>query len=132
MSLLDDARAAAESRMTSRVSIHRETYPAPPETDAAGFTVRSFTTVATDVPFRMPPGRSSGRSRTVRVGDSEVQVATREGHFPVGTQLDDEDLVHITAGENAGLWLRVIDGTPADQATALRVEVVEDQKPEVL
>ncbi|ROR91767.1 hypothetical protein EDD33_2642 [Nocardioides aurantiacus] len=119
--------------MTSRVTIHRETYPDPPETDAAGFTVRSFTTIATDVPFRLASPRSTTGSRTLRVGDSEVEIATQEGHLPTWqTDLADRDLLRVTAGEHAGRWLRVVEASAADQQTARRVPVVEDQKPEVL
>lgn len=118
--------------MKSRVTIHRETFPDQPAVNAQGFTVRSFTTVATNVPFRLASPRGATGSRTVRVGDAEVEVATQEGHLPVGTDLADRDLLHVTYGENVGRWLRVVEALPADQQTARRVPVVEDQKPEVL
>ncbi len=119
--------------MTSRVTIHRETYPDPPATDANGFSVRSFDTVASAVPFRLASKRGSTGSRTVRVGDSEVEVAVQEGHVPTWvTDLADNDLFEVTAGENAGRWLRVVEASSADQQTARRVPGVEEQKPEVL
>ncbi len=131
--VMPELRALAESRMQSRVTIHRETYPDPPETDAAGFTVRSFTMVATDVPFRLASPRSTTGSRTLRVGDSEVEIATQEGHLPTWqSDLADRDLLHVTAGEHVGRWLRVVEASAADQQTARRVPVVEDQKPGVL
>ncbi len=104
-----------------------------PETDANAFVIRSFTTVATDIPVRLASGRGVTGSRKLRVGDSEVEIATQEGHLPTRqTDLADRDLLHVTAGEHVGRWLRVVEASAADQQTARRVPVVEDQKPEVL
>jgi len=77
-------------------------------------------------------GTSGGAAQTRRVsiGQTEVQLAVREWHCPVGTtNLRDGDVIEVTAGENAGIFLRVIEATGQDQSTARRVPVVEIQKP---
>lgn len=114
--------------MTSRATVRRA---GARTAGPSGFEVTAWTDVLTDVPFRLA-GSSRGGSgtRTVRVGETEVQVATREAHFPAGTVgIKDRDLILVTAGENAGLVLRVVEAAWADQQTALRVPVVEDQRP---
>lgn len=69
-------------------------------------------------------------SRTVRVGDTEVQVAVREWHCAATTtDLRDGDVIAITAGENAGLFLQLVEAEWQDQATARRLPVVQIQKP---
>jgi hypothetical protein len=68
--------------------------------------------------------------RTVVVGTTEVQLAVRVGHFPAATTLlRDGDLIEITAGENAGLVLQIIEAAWQDQATARRVPVMAVQRP---
>ena len=115
--------------MTSRVTIHRED-PENPTTDGRGLEVAGYTTVTTDVPFRLAATRGNGRSRTVRRGDSEVEVAVREGHMPTWVDdLSDRDVLEVTSGESAGRFFEVVDATPADQQTARRPEVVEIDKP---
>jgi hypothetical protein len=98
--------------------------------DADGFDVGVWTVVYTG-PFRLG-GANAGSSgtRTVTVGSTELQLAVRTGHFPHDTSgLADGDLIDVTAGENAGLVLRIVEATTADQQTALRLPVVQTQRP---
>ena len=122
-------RARAESRMTSRARVRHATGGTTPGPD--GFDVPEWATVHTDIPFRLGGSdRGGAGTRTVRVGESEVQVAVRVGHFPADTTgLADGDLVEIIAGENAGGVYKIVEASGADQQTARRVPVVETQRP---
>lgn len=112
--------------MTSRATVRR---PSGAAEGRFGATV--WADVLTDVPFRLAGSvRGGSGSRTVRIGETEVEVATRVAHFPADTAgLRDGDLIDVTAGECAGLVLRVVEASWTDQQTALRVPVVEDQRP---
>lgn len=114
--------------MTSRATVRRRTGTAP---GPDGFDVDTYATNLTAVPFRLGgSSRGGSGSRTLRVGDSEVEVAVRVGHFPAATQgLADGDLIEVTAGENVGAVLRIVEASWADQQTARRVPVVEEQRP---
>jgi len=128
---LAEARAEAESRMTSRVTIRRPPAPGATATVVNGFEVRAWSTVASGVPFRLGGNQGAGAYRRVTVGSAEVQVATRIGSLPASqTDLKDGDFLDVTAGESAGLVLRVVEAIWQDQATARRVPVVEVQRPE--
>lgn len=122
-SALDAGRRAAESRMTSTCTI---THESPAGTrDAAGFRTGSTSVYAG--PCRVA-GVSGGlnASRRENVGGTEFQIATRTLHLPAGTSgLSDGDLAAITGGECEGLVLRLLEVTPQDQATALRISCVE-------
>jgi hypothetical protein len=121
-------RALAESRMLSTAAVMRQTGTTK---DADGFTVPEWATVYIG-PFRLG-GANAGSSgyRTVTVGAQEMQLAIRVGHFPADTAgLTDGDLIEVTAWENAGLVLRIVEASSADQQTALRLPVVETQRPE--
>ena len=123
-------RQAAEARMTSRVTVMRAT--GGTTTGPDGFQVPEWATVLTDVPFRLggAPQGSSGY-RTVTVGSSEVQVPVRTGHFPaLFVDLADNDLILVTAGENVGIVLRIVEADWQDQATARRLPVVGTERPE--
>lgn len=74
----------------------------------------------------------AAQTRTVTIGQTEMQLAVREWHCPVGTELRDGDLIEVISGENEGVYLRVVESAGKDQATACRVPVVETQKPEGL
>ena len=122
-------RAAAESRMTSRVSIYRED-PDGPTTDGRGLEVAGYITVNSDIPLRLAISRGVGRSRAVSRGESTVEVALREAHLPASmTDLRDRDVLRITAGELAGHFFEVVEATSADQRTARRVPVLEIDQP---
>lgn len=129
MGVLEDGRRAAESRMTSDVAVLRKT--GAMTTDPDDFEVPEWATVYIG-PFRLG-GANAGSSgyRTVTVGAQELQLAVRVGHFPAATSgLADGDLIEVTAGENAGLVLRIVEASAADQQTALRLPVVQTQRPE--
>lgn len=114
--------------MTSTALVRR---PGASTTDADGFEVDGWTQVYAG-PFRLG-GSDAGAagSRNVRVGDVELALAVRIAHFPASTTgLRDGDLIQVTAGENAGAFLRIVEASWQDQATARRVPVVEAQEPE--
>ncbi len=121
-------RIAAESRMTSRVTIHRKNGRTK---DADGLDVTAWLIVAADVPLRLSAGRNVTSSRTIRIGESEVEVSTREAHLPTWqTDLLDDDLLEVTAGEHAGAVVQVVEASFGDQQTARRVPVYEVDRPE--
>ncbi len=119
----------AAARMSATCTIRRKT--GAMTTGADGLEVPEWATVHADLPFRLG-GANSGSSgtRTETIGGVEVQVATRVGHFPAGTELADSDHIEITAGENAGVVLRIVEAEGADQQTARRVPVVSVRRPE--
>lgn len=98
-------------------------------TDADGFEVDGWTVVHSG-PFRLGGSTKAGAVRSVQIADVAVSLAARSAHFPAGTTgLRDGDLIEVTAGENTGVVLRIIEASWQDQATALRVPVVEAQAP---
>lgn len=101
-------------------------------TNAEGFQVAGWTTVYTGLPMRLGGSdRGGAGSRSVVVGDVELALAVRVASFPYDTaNLRDGDVVEVTAGENAGAFLRIVEASWQDQATARRVPVIEAQKPE--
>lgn len=122
-------QAEAEARMTSRATVWREDPDAPPAL-VDGLEVPAFVAEQTNLPGRMVASRGAGQTRTVSIGQTEVQLAVREWHCPVATTgLRDGDVLEITVGR-VGTFLRVLEATGADQTTALRLPVVEIQKPE--
>jgi hypothetical protein len=124
-------RAAAERRMTSRVTVHREGAPGAQDEDT-GVEGSAWSAVHTDLPFRLGGAERGGSGyRTIRVGDGpEVRVAVRVGSFPADTEdLRDFDHIEITDGECAGLVLVIAEATWQDQATARRVPVYEVARP---
>lgn len=116
--------------MLSRATVRRPT--GGTTTNADGYVVDEWADVLVDVPFRLGGAERGGAgSRTVRVGQSEAQVAVRVGNFPAGTTgLADGDLIVVTGGENAGAILRIVEADWQDQATARRVPVIAEQEPE--
>lgn len=120
-------RRAAESRMTSRALVR---HPSGTTEGPDGFDVPAYTDTYADLPMRLAASRGATSSRTVTVGSTEVETATPVAHFPWNTVLADNDLFEVTAGERPGRFFRVVESTGADQQTALRVPVVEVQRPE--
>ena len=121
-------RRAALARMTSRATIHREGVTT---TDPDGFEVEGWGVIENNIPCRLS-GSTAGASgtRTVTTGGVEVQVAVRVLYLPASTTtLQDNDLVELTEGEQAGRFLRLHEATGADQQTALRVPVYEVPRP---
>lgn len=125
---LASGRTAAESRMTSRAIVRRKTGAS---TVVDGFKVPTWQVVHTDLPIRIAGARrGSGSSRATEVGATEAQQASREAHVPATTtDIADGDLIEITAGENVGMVLRVVESAWQDQATARRLPVIADVRP---
>lgn len=126
---LPELRAMAEARMTSRAAIMRKTGGT---TVVDGFEVPEWATVYADAPFRLGGAQQGGSgTRTVTVGSVGTQVALRVGNLPASTSdLEDNDFIEITAGENVGVVLRIVEAAWQDQATARRVPVVSEQRPQ--
>lgn len=125
---LAEHRADALERMESRVAVLRKTGA---HTVVDGFKVAEWATVHADLPMRLAGARGgTSSSRRQDLGGTEVEVAVREAHFPFDTtDLADSDYVEITAGENAGVVLRIVEATWQDQATARRMPVVAVVRP---
>jgi hypothetical protein len=122
-------RAMAEDRMTSRAAIMRKTGGT---TTVDGLEVPEWATVYADTPFRLGGAQRGGSgTQTVTVGGVSTQVALRVGNLPADTSdLHDNDFIEITAGENVGVVLRIVEAAWQDQATARRVPVVSTDRPE--
>jgi hypothetical protein len=118
-------RAEAEARMLSRCTIRRRT-GRNAQNEETGAVYPIWETVAADVPVRL----AGHETRTEAVPGGERQVARRMAHLPVVTIPADGDYLEITAGENAGLVLEVLEADWADQKTARRVPVEAVQRPE--
>lgn len=114
--------------MTSTATVKREGDP----TTVGGLEVPSWTVVVADLPGRLAGSRGgAAQSRTVTIGQTEMQLAVREWHCPASTAgLRDGDVIEVTAGDNAGVFLRVVESAFQDQATARRLPVAEIQEPE--
>lgn len=126
---LPEFRALAESRMTSRVTIRRGgVMVVNPDT---GLEEPGWADVHVDVPFRLDGGSSGdGGSRTVTIGGTEFEQATAVGHLPANTaDLEDNDLILVTAGEWSGSVWQIVEAVKKDQATARRVPIVETTAP---
>lgn len=115
--------------MTSRCTIK---VPGGTTTDADGFEVAGWTLLHEDLPLRVGGSQRGGSgSRSTTAGGVEVEVATRVAHLPAETAgLVDGAVIEITAGENVGGFLRVVEASWQDQATARRVPVIETQQPD--
>lgn len=123
-------RAEAEGRMKSTVTIRRKTGQLA-QNETTGLKSPVWTAVYTDHPFRLGGAERGGSgSRTLVIGGVTTTIAARVGHLPHTTDnLQDGDLIDITAGENAGKVLHIIEATWQDQATARRVPVYEVERP---
>lgn len=130
---LTELRAAAESRMTSRVRTRRASPRATWQVDpATGLKVPTWTTPHADLPFRLDGGSAGdGGSTGVTIGGITFEGATAVGHFPFSTRdLEDDDLIEVTLGEWVGTVWRIVKAIGADQKTARRVPIVEHRLPE--
>lgn len=114
--------------MTSRCTIRRKT--GNTVIDDENQEVDEWATVYADLPVRIASSPSSARSRTQTPGEAEVERATPRADFPASTSdLRDNDYVEITAGENTGRILRIIEADWSDQATARRCPVEATERP---
>jgi len=122
-------RAASAARMPSRAKVRR---PAGRVEASNGLKVTAWQVVYEDVPFELSGehrGASSSRTLTLP-GGLTVQVALRVGKFTTDTSDPaDGDHIEITAGENAGLVLRIVEGDWQDNATTRRVPVFAVPRP---
>lgn len=130
---MSEHRADAESRMGSENGasdcVVRRVDPANPVTDANGFEVDGWADVYSG-PFRLGGSTDAAQSRSVNVGDVQVSLAVRVANFPVATTgLRDGDVIEVTGGENTGGFLRIVEASFQDQATARRLPVIETQRP---
>jgi hypothetical protein len=128
-SVLAAGRRLAEARMTSRATISRKT--GRMVKDDNGYEVPEWIVVATDVPMRLSGmAANSSPYKTETPAGGIVNYAARVLHLPVSqSDLANDDLVEITAGENAGTIWRVIEATWQDQATARRVPAEQVKRP---
>ena len=123
---LTAGQRAALARMTSRCTIRRDTGTTT-TSPITGRQVKVWEVVHADLPCRVKRGNDS---RTESSGGVEVQLATRELHFPHDvTGMEDGDLAEVTSGESAPSVWRLLDTEPADQQTAYRVPVVQIRRP---
>lgn len=124
-------RRAAEARMTSTATIRRKTGNLIQNEDN-GLEVPEWETLHTAIPFRLG-GSDSGdsASRRQEVGGVEIQTAVRIGHLPAAIDdLSDGDFIDILTGENAGRAFRIVEVEFKDQATARRVPLLAQDRPE--
>jgi hypothetical protein len=122
-------RAEAEARMTSRVTIHRQSGRTQ-QNETTGRETPVWDVIATDVPFRSSGSAAAGGSAGVTVGGVTYEQATAVGHLPAGTDLSDDDLLEVAAGEWVGQVWRVVKAVALDQRTARRFPLAEEQRPE--
>lgn len=125
---LAELRAIAESSMWSRARVRRRNGT----TTVGGLKVPAWADVLAETPFKLGDSTGGrGATRTVTIGSTEVEMATRTGKFPALTEgLQDGDIVEVIEGEHAGVFVQVVESTGVDQQVALRVPVVEIQQPE--
>ena len=120
--LIARARRAALAQLSSRVTVRRGSGTQK----VNGIEVSGWADVHVDLPFRLV----GGRSHTVTVGGVQFEEATALGDMPADTtDLADDDLIDITAGEWAGSVFRVVEAVKGDQSTVRRVPIVETQRP---
>ena len=123
-SALIPARRAAESRMTARALVKREGEPV---------TVDGLEVPGWDVQHAALPCwvDGSNATRTVTIGQTEMQVASRVLKCPHDTTgLRDGDVVQIVGGACDGRFFRIVEATVADQKKQQELPIVEIQQPE--
>lgn len=123
------ARTAADERMDSTAVVMRKT--GAKVKDAKGYDVPEWAAVHVDLPFRSSGGSSGdGGSRGVTIGGVTFEQATGIGSVPATTtDLHDDDLIEVTAGEWAGDVYRIVAAIRYDQKTARRLPIVEAARP---
>lgn len=109
--------------MTSTATIKREGEPVVVD----GLEVPGWSDVATARCWV----DGSSQTRTVTIGQTEVQVASRVLKVPHDTTgLRDGDVVAISGGACDGRFFRIVEATIADQKKQQELPVVEVQQPE--
>ena len=133
--VLARGRQAAESRMGaenggSTVTIRRRT--GQMTTNTRGLEVPEWEDVHVDLPARLSgTAANSAPYSTQNIAGVEFTMPSRVLHLPAATtDLADDDYAEITAGENAGVVVRIIEVGWQDQATARRLPVVGVDRPE--
>lgn len=124
-------RAEALARMTSTATIRRKTGHWVQD-ETTGLEEPEWLVIHTAIPFRLG-GSDSGDSASRRedIGGVEVQTAVRIGHLPVSIDdLSDGDFIDVLTGENAGTAWRIVEVALKDQATARRVPLLAEDRPE--
>lgn len=131
---LEELRADAESRYGAANggsdAIVRRKDPANPVI-VDGLKVPGWTVTHASLAGRFAgAARGGAGTRTVTIGQTEVQVALREWHCAAATtNLHEGDLIEITAGDNTGVVVQIVEATWQDQATARRLPVIEIKRP---
>lgn len=118
--------------MTSRCTIAAPLPESQWVTGPDGMQVPSYRLEHVDLPCRLSPQSQLGTSTsvTVFVGDASQEAAGRMLHLPHDRRVTDGAFVRIDEGEWVGTFWRLLDGTGADQMTALRVRVTQVDEPE--
>lgn len=126
---LERGRAAALARMLSTATVRRKTNKTE-QSEATGEEVPVWDDVHTDLPCRLVASRVGGASRSVDAGDVEVEQSTPRMDFPFDTDdLQDGDLIDLTAGEYSGSVYSIVEAVKGDQRSARRVPVIEAGRP---
>lgn len=121
-------RRAAEARMLSTCTVRRMTGRTT-QNESTGEEVPVWDVIYTG-PMRLGTSTGNNITRTETISGVEVQRALNTAHFPVSASaINDGDLIDVTAGENAGVVLRVVDAAWADQRTARRYPVESTERP---
>lgn len=121
-------RQQAEARMLSTCTVRRMTGRTT-QNESTGEEVPVWDVIYAG-PMRLGTSTGNSPTRTETISGVEVQRALNTAHFPVSAlSISDGDLIDITAGENAGVVLRVVDAAWADQRTARRYPVESTERP---
>lgn len=111
--------------MRARALVKREGGP-PVIVD--GLETPGWATVNAALPCWIDSGTGT---RTVTIGQTEMQVASRVLKVPASTTgLRDGDIVAIQGGACDGRFFRIVEATIADQKKQQELPIVEVQQPE--
>lgn len=124
-------RAEAEARMVARVTVYRKS-GRQVQDESTGEESPEWLPIHLDLPARFPPDRDGGKSRQVSVGGVDVVVGLREFHVPYFTDdLAEGDFVEVISGRSSGSVWRIVEASPpGDQATAYRLDIVQESRPD--
>lgn len=119
-------RAQAESRMTSRCAVMRDSGQTT-TSPTTGRQVKVWDVVHSGEPCRIGRGDAS---RTESSGGVEIQMGTRTISFRHDLDdLLDDDLAEVTSESGVVSVWRLIDTAPADQRTARRIQAIQVSRP---